>query len=154
MGAVRGAILTFLLSMVPAVEIKGAIPAGIAFGLRPAAAFFIALIGSSIILVILALFTYRVYTLLETYHIWVGFTNWVDRLVEKNKSKIRRFGPLAIFLYVAIPFPGTGTWTGAIIAGVLNIKPKHIILAVFCGNLISGFIMTFLSNGIASIVRG
>ena len=151
MSTFRGALFTFLLSMVPAIEIKGAIPAGIAFGLRPVAAYIIALMGSSVILVLLALFVNRIYILMQTYHIWVGFTNWVDRLVEKNKNKIRRFGPWAIFLYVAVPIPGTGTWTGAIIAGVLNIKPKHIMLAVFCGNLISGFIMTFLSSGLAAL---
>ena len=96
MSTFRGALFTFLLSMVPAIEIKGAIPAGAAFGLRPIAAYIIALMGSSVILVFLALFTYRIYTLLQTYHVWVGFTDWVDRLVEKNKSKIRRFGPWAI----------------------------------------------------------
>ena len=73
-------------------------------------------------------------------------------MASNNHEKIKKFGPLAIFSYVAVPIPGTGTWTGSILAGVLNIKPKLIILSVLGGNLISGLIMALASKGVFTVL--
>ena len=70
----------------------------------------------------------------------------------KNKEKIHKYGPLAIFAYVAVPIPGTGTWTGSIIAGVLNMKPRITILCVMCGNAVAGMIMMLASAGVISMI--
>lgn len=150
---IKATIGTFLLSMVPAIEVKGAIPAGVAMGLPPLAAYIIALLGSSVIVVFLAFFTAKLYDFMKKYGIWIRFINWVDRLVTKNEKRINRLGLFAIFIYVAVPIPGTGTWTGGIIAGVLRMKPKRIIIAVGGGNIVAGFIMTFLSDRLLDLFR-
>ena len=76
----------------------------------------------------------------------------IDKLVTKNKDKIQKYGPLAIFAYVAVPIPGTGTWTGSIIAGVLNMKPRITIFCVMCGNAVAGMIMMLASSGVISLI--
>ncbi len=139
--------------MVPAIEIKGAIPFGIALGLDPRLSYFAALAGSSVILIFLAFFTNWFYRFCKRKHLLKHFTGWMDKITQKHSSKIRRFGPLAIFAYVAVPIPGTGTWTGSIIAGVFNMKPRNIILSVFSGNIISGLIVSMVGNGVLNMIQ-
>ena len=146
-------IWTILVAMVPAVEVKGAIPFGIALGLHPALAYIAALIGSGVVLCFLAFFTNWFYRLCKRKQWLKRFIGWIDKIVTKNHDKIRRFGPWGIFAYVAVPIPGTGTWTGSIIAGVLNMKPKIIILCVFCGNMVSGLIISLASTGLVSALE-
>ena len=81
------------------------------------------------------------------------FIGWMDKITTKNKDKIQKFGPLAIFAYVAVPIPGTGTCTGSIIAGVINLRPRNIIISVICGNLVSGLIMVLLSSGVITLIK-
>lgn len=148
----RRLIWTFLVAMVPAVEVKGAIPFGVALNLHPVQAYLCALSGSFIVVCFLAFFTNWFYRYCKRKGYLKRFIGWIDKSVTKNHDKIAKFGPLGIFAYVAVPIPGTGTWTGSIIAGVLNMKPRIIILSVMCGNFVSGLIMTLASTGVASIL--
>ncbi|MCC8029694.1 MAG: small multi-drug export protein [Lachnospiraceae bacterium] len=150
---VRRFIFTFLVSMIPAVEIKGAIPFGIALGLPAPVAYAAALCGSSLVACFLAFFTNWFYEACRSRHLLPRFTAWMGRITSKHEDSFQRFGPLAIFAYVAVPIPGTGTWTGAIIAGVFNLKPKRIFLSVFCGNIVSGLIVSLVGNGLVSFAK-
>lgn len=144
----RRMIWTFLVAMIPAVEVKGAIPFGIALELKPVQAYAMAVTGSFFVVCFLAFFTNWFYRFCKSRGILRRFIGWIDKIVSGNQNKIKKFGPLAVFAYVAVPIPGTGTWTGSIIAGVLNIKPRIIILSVMCGNMVSGLIMTLASTGV------
>lgn len=143
---------TILVSMVPAVEVKGAIPFGIALGLPQAVAYASAIVGSTFVVCFLAFVTNWFYRFCKEKKIFVKFIGWMDKIALNNHEKIKKLGPLAIFVYVAIPIPGTGTWTGSIIAGVLNMKPKLIILSVLCGNLVAGLIMTIVGTGAVNVL--
>ena len=148
----RRIIYTFLVSMVPAVEVKGAIPFGIALGLDVRLAYVAALLGSGIVVCFLAFVTNWFYRFCKARNLLKRFIGWIDKITGKNREKIQKFGPLAIFAYVAVPIPGTGTWTGSIIAGVINLKPRSIIISVFCGNMVSGLIMALLSSGVFTLI--
>lgn len=148
----RRMIWTFLVAMVPVVEVKGAIPFGIALELKPVQAYVMALAGSFIVVCFLAFFTNWFYRLCKRHGILKRFIGWIDKIVSNNQDKIQKLGPLAVFAYVAVPIPGTGTWTGSIIAGVLNMKPHIIILSVMCGNFVSGMIMMLASTGVVQIL--
>lgn len=148
----RRLVWTFLVAMVPAVEVKGAIPFGVALGLHPLQAYFSALAGSFIVVCFLAFITNWFYRHCKKKGWLKKFIGWIDKIVSKNHEKIKKFGPLGIFVYVAIPVPGTGTWTGAIIAGVLNMKPHVIMIAVMCGNFVSGLILTLASTGVVHML--
>lgn len=148
----RRFIYTFLVSMVPAVEVKGAIPFGIALGLDVRLAYVAALLGSGIVVCFLTFVTNWFYRFCKARNLLKRFIGWIDKITGKNREKIQKFGPLAIFAYVAVPIPGTGTWTGSIIAGVINLKPRSIIISVFCGNMVSGLIMALLSSGVFTLI--
>ncbi len=111
-----------------------------------------ALSGSFFVVCFLAFFTHWFYVECKKHGFLKQFIGWIDKMVLKNKDKIHKYGPLAIFAYVAVPIPGTGTWTGSIIAGVLNMKPQVTILCVMCGNAVAGMIMTLASAGVISMI--
>ena len=131
-------IYTFFVAMIPAVEVKGAIPFGMALQLAPWQAYLMALCGSFFVVCFLAFFTHWFYVECKKHGFLKRFIGWIDKIVTKNKDKIHKYGPLAIFAYVAVPIPGTGTWTGSIIAGVLNMRPGITIFCVMCGNAVAG----------------
>ena len=130
-------IYTFFVAMIPAVEVKGAIPFGMALQLAPWQAYLMALCGSFFVVCFLAFFTHWFYVECKKHGFLKRFIGWIDKIVTKNKDKIHKYGPLAIFAYVAVPIPGTGTWTGSIIAGVLNMRPGITIFCVMCGNAVA-----------------
>ena len=107
---------TALLAMVPVFEVKGAIPFGQAVGLTPVKAYIAAIIGSTIMLTFLAYFTRWFYAACRRKGYLKRFTGWMDKIANKSLPRLKKFGPWAIVAYVAVPIPGTGTWTGAIIA--------------------------------------
>ena len=75
-----------------------------------------------------------------------SFANWLMGKVDKHKGKIEKYGYLGVFIFVAIPLPGTGVWTGSLIASVLGLKPAKAIPLVILGNCVAGFIMLMLSS--------
>ena len=147
-------VWTGLLAMVPVFEVKGAIPFGQTVGLTSVEAYIAAIIGSTIMLTFLAYFTKWFYAACKRRGYLKRFTGWMDKIANKNLPKWKKFGHWAIVAYVAVPIPGTGTWTGAIIASVLGMTPKKIILSVFCGNLISALILSLASNGVLNAITG
>ena len=74
--------------------------------------------------------------------------NWLDEKVEKHKGQIEKFGYLGLILFVGIPLPGTGAWTGTLIASVLNMDKKKAMIAAVLGVIMAGIIMMFLSYGL------
>lgn len=147
-------IWTGLLAMVPVFEVKGAIPFGQAVGLTPVESYIAAIIGSTIMLTFLAYFTRWFYNACKKRGYLKRFIGWMDKITNKDLPKWKKYGHWAIVAYVAVPIPGTGTWTGAIIASVLGMSPRKIILSVFGGNLISALILSLVSNGVLNFITG
>ena len=82
------------------------------------------------------------------------FVNWLDKKVEKNKSQIEKYGYLGLVLFVGIPLPGTGAWTGCLIASVLEMDRKKSFIAAMIGILIASIIMMILSFGLLKSIIG
>ena len=83
-----------------------------------------------------------------------GIANWLDQKVEKHKGQIEKFGYLGIVLFVGIPLPGTGAWTGSLIASVLEMDRKKTFLAVLAGVFMASIIMMLISFGVVAKVVG
>ena len=83
-----------------------------------------------------------------------GVANWLDQKVEKHKGQIEKFGYLGIVLFVGIPLPGTGAWTGSLIASVLEMDRKKTFLAVLAGVFMASIIMMLISFGVVAKVVG
>ena len=133
------------MSMLPVLEVKAAIPVGLAMGLPLWETFFIALLGSCIPVPFILL-------LLRPFFHWCKGRPFFHRLAEKLEGRfqkksggVRRYSLLGLFLFVAVPLPGTGVWTGSAIATLLKMNKKQAALAIFLGNVAACLIMTVLA---------
>ena len=139
--------LTVLLTAaLPIIELRGAIPVGISLGLSPIHATLISLVGS-MIPVPFILFSIRpIFNYLKTTKI---FKKLVHKLTDKSMSKsgkIQRYGAWGLLVFVAIPLPGTGVWSGSLAAALLDMRFKWAFPAILVGNIIAAVIIMGLSN--------
>lgn len=142
-------ILTLLLAMVPVIELRGAIPMGLFWELPPAVAFIAAFIGNILPVPIIVLFVRRVFTWLRKKSEWLAHrVEWLEKRAEKKAKLIFKYELLGLLIIVAIPLPGTGAWTGALIAALLNIRLKVAFPIIAAGVFIAGIIITCLSMGV------
>lgn len=144
-------LMTFFLSMVPVVELRGAIPAGIAAGISPMAAFVIAVVGNLVPVPFIILLIRRIF-------LWLRKVRFFGGVIEKLESKahlkgrlVRKYGPLGLIVLVAIPLPGTGAWTGALVAALLDISLRRAIPSIILGVVIAGAITTAVTCGVVHI---
>ena len=143
---------TVLVSMLPVVELRGGIPFGVAAGLSMPVAFLAAFIGNMIPVPFLILFTRRVFAWLRVYVPAVnGLICWLERKAEKNKEVVLKYRMWGLFILVAIPLPGTGAWTGSLVAAVLDMRLSRAVPAITAGVLTAGAIITLLTSGVAGI---
>jgi len=140
-----------LTAAIPVIEVKGAIPVGIALGMTPIHATFLAFIGS-VIPVPLILFTIRpIFSYLKGTK---TFKTIINKLIHKSMNKsgnIKKYGYLGLFIFVAIPLPGTGVWTGSLIAALLDLRFKYAFPAILIGNLIASILIMMLSFGMVNL---
>lgn len=145
--------LTVLLTAaLPIIELRGAIPVGISLGLSPLHATIISFIGS-MIPVPFILFTIRpIFNYLKKTKL---FNELVHKLTDKSLNKsgnIQKYGAWGLLVFVAIPLPGTGVWSGSLIASLLDMRFKWAFPAIFIGNFIAGILIMALSHGAFSII--
>lgn len=146
-------IYTFLISMVPVVELRGAIPAGVALGLDPLLAMVVSDIGNLIPVPFVILFVRKVFRWMRS--VSPRLERLVIRLEQKGLSKadkVRKYEALGLFLFVAIPLPGTGAWTGSLIAALLDIRLQRALPMISLGVLTAGAIITLLTIGAVQIL--
>ena len=144
--------MTFLMAMVPVVELRGAIPMGVAAGLPPAVAAVTAMAGNLTPVPCILLLLRRVFALMRK-SAWLGPK--VDRLERRahlKGRKVRKYRTLGLVLLVAIPLPGTGAWTGALVADVLDIRMRIALPAIAAGVVIAGCITTAVTCGVAGLM--
>ncbi|MBO7657537.1 small multi-drug export protein [Candidatus Saccharibacteria bacterium] len=155
-------LLVLLISMVPLVELRGAIPiaVGMDLGLPEWAVLVIALIGNLIPVPIIFFFARKVLEWGKKAK-WKPFKNFCifclekgekagNKLLKKAKSGVY----FALFLFVAIPIPGTGAWTGTLAASILNLDFKKSIIAIMSGVVVAGLIMLLVSLGVFKVIFG
>lgn len=144
-------LMVFLLSSVPIIELKGSIPMGLAMGIPVFECFVIAVFGSILLSPLIILVTRRVLTWLMNSKIklFYRFGHWQhDRLLRKG-SKVEKYRVWALLLFVAIPLPMTGVWTGSMIAGFFDIRLRAALPVIFIGNCIAG-VLVWLIWGFAT----
>ena len=149
-------ILVFLVSMVPIVELRGAIPFAVGMDLKLLPSYIIAIIGNMIPVPFIYLFARKILNFGKDKKIIGKFFTWILNKGEKagkkleNKSKYGLY--VALMLFVGIPLPGTGAWTGTLAASILNMDFKKSTLFVMLGVLLAGLIMMGLSYGIFELI--
>lgn len=145
-------LATFIISMIPVIELRGAIPIGVGLGLSHAEAMGISIIGNMLPVPFIILFIRPIFR-------WMTRKSGkLARLAEKLEAKaegkwdkIHRYQFFALTVFVAIPLPGTGAWSGALIAAVMNMRLRNALPSILLGVLIAGILVSGITYGFTSI---
>ena len=143
---------TFFISMVPVIELRGAIPVGIAAGLSPAVAYIVSVLGNLVPVPFILLLIRRIFD-------WLRHTKTFGPLIEKLERRahlkgrvVTKYRVPGLILLVGIPLPGTGAWTGALVAALLDIRLRTAIPAIFVGLLIAGALTLGVTMGVIHVI--
>jgi uncharacterized membrane protein len=146
-------LCVFFCSMIPIIELRGAIPLGAALGLPWWQSYLLSVVGNMLPVPIILLFVKAVIT-------WMGrskvsffnkVADFLNRRVEKRRDKIEKFSFWGVCFFVAVPLPVTGAWTGSLVAAMIDMKFWKALVSCLFGVMIAGVIMTLISYGALAI---
>lgn len=139
-------IEVLLLSMVPLIEQRGAIPLGIiVYNLNPLAVFAVSFLGSLVPVPFILFFFSYIFEWLGKTRILKWFYDFIERKVEKGRGKVEKYEKWGLLIFVAIPLPTTGLWTGSMVAAFLKMDKKKSAVYIILGGLVSAAVITGLS---------
>ena len=139
--------------MMPVVECRGAIPYGVLAGLSVPAAFIISVLGNLAPIPFAVVFIRRFFEWLRTINSFFDkIVSWFEAKAERNKGKVLQYEFWVLVLLVAIPLPGTGAWTGALVAAMMDMRLKRAMPAISLGVLIAAIIVTTLTYGAGAML--
>ncbi|MBQ0134600.1 MAG: small multi-drug export protein [Clostridiales bacterium] len=138
--------------MVPVVELRGGIPLGLSLGLTPLQSFLCAALGNMLPVPFLILLTRRVFAWLHRSRRLSPYIRALERRGAEKADLVRKYRLPGLIILVAIPLPGTGAWTGALVAALLDIRLKAAIPAIALGVLIAGGLVLCASLGIIAVI--
>lgn len=142
-----------VISMVPVIELRGAIPVGLGFDLPFWPVFIAAMIGNLLPVPFLILFTRRIFEWLRKKSaVLERFVSRLERKAESKEALLKKYELLGLCILVAIPLPGTGAWTGSLVAAVFDIRLKHAFPAIALGVFIAGVIVSAVTYGITIFI--
>ena len=144
-------VIVAIVSMLPILELRGGIIAGFAMGMEWLPTFIIAYIANLIPIPFILLFIRKIFA-------WMKQVRWLKKWIEKLENKTRKKGAriqkgwlIGLIIFVGIPLPGTGAWTGAIISAILDLPKRKAIPAVFLGLIMSASIMGIISYALPDL---
>ena len=145
-------LLTMLISMLPVVELRGGLPAGVAMGLPIPVAFAASLVGNMIPVPFIILFVRPLFRWVRI-HIpkLEGFISHLEARAEAKSADVLRYQTWGLLIFVAIPLPGTGAWTGALVAALMGLRIKFALPAIGAGVAAAGVIVTLVCRGVIHI---
>ncbi len=137
-------LITYLISMVPVVELRGAIPYGIAADLEPWLVYPLAAFGNLLPVPFILLFIRKIFQWMKRYEKLGKIATKLEERAASKSGKVRKSEFIGLLIFVAIPLPGTGAWTGALIAALMEMRLKRAILAIATGVLLAGLVVTLV----------
>ena len=145
-------IMTFLISMVPVIELRGAIPIGVAAGLDPWLAIGVSIIGNLVPVPFIIIFIKKIFAWMRTNIKKLdGLVTRLEKRAESKSETVQKYAFWGLFILVAIPLPGTGAWTGALVAAMLEMPLKKAFPAIALGVLGAAAIVAFVTYGAGAI---
>ncbi len=143
----KNILYVFFISMLPLIEIRGAIPAGVLLELSFPVCFIVSVIGNMLPVPFILFFIKKILELMKKTKKLAPIAEWVESHAAKRSDRVTKYAAFGLFLFVGIPLPGTGAWTGSLIAALMDMKRGYAILSVFGGVILAGFIMSGISYG-------
>ena len=142
-----------LISIVPLIELRGAIPVGTALGLAWYANLALCVIGNMIPVPFILFFIEKIFAFMKRYEKLGKIAVFFEEKGEKNKEKVTKYATWGLLVFVGVPLPGTGAWTGALVAALLKMDKKTAILSIFGGVVLAGIIVTLISYGVLGFLN-
>lgn len=142
----------FLVSMVPLIELRGAVPIGAAMGMNFIEVLLICIVGNMVPIPFILLFGNKLFAWFRRTRLFAKLFGRIETKLRGKMSKVTKYEKWGLFFFVAIPLPGTGAWSGAAIAVLLEMKPKEAFWSIFCGVIAAGVIMALGSYGVFGAV--
>lgn len=130
-------LVVLFTAAMPIIELKGAIPIGIALGLSPFLSSALSFAGSTMPAPFVLFGLRPVFEYLKKMSLFESFTHWLTERSLSKSGRVQKYGAYGLFFVVALPIPGTGVWTGSVIASLLNIRFKWAFPVIFFGNLVT-----------------
>lgn len=146
-------LATFFISMAPIIELRGGLPYGIALGLDYPLALTAALLGNMLPVPFIIIYIRHIFAWLRKRSTWCN--EMITKLEKKAHLKgrlVHKYSAIGLCILVAIPLPGTGAWTGALVAAILDMRLKRAVPPIFLGVCIAATIMTTVTYGVISIL--
>ena len=146
---------SILIAMIPLIECRGAIPFGIlVLNLPLWEVLPIAILGNILPVPFILLLIRPVINWLKKTRLFHPLAHWIEAKAEKKKDKVIKYSEWGLFLFVAIPIPGTGAWTGALVAALLNLRVRNAFFTILFGMITAGLIMTVGSSIVTALMTG
>nr|WP_319487628.1 small multi-drug export protein [uncultured Caproiciproducens sp.] len=139
-------LIIFIVSMLPVLELRGGILAAGMLNVDMVRAFFICITGTLLPIPFILLFIRQILNWLRNTR-FVKLVHRLEAKVERKSKSIEKYKTFGLFVFVAVPLPGTGAWTGAMIATLIGMRFKHAMFSIVAGTLTAGIIMCFISYG-------
>ena len=146
-------VMTFLISMVPVIELRGAIPIGVGAGLSPWVAIGVSIVGNLVPVPFIIIFIKKIFAWLRKVSQKLdGLVTSLEKRAEKKSETVQKYAFWGLFILVAIPLPGTGAWTGALVAAMLEMPLKKAFPAIVLGVLGAAVIVSFVTYGAGALL--
>lgn len=145
-------LIVFIISLLPILELRGGLLAASLLRVPAINAYVVSIIGNVLPVPFILIFLSKILDWMGNSKIkWMNkLANWLHKKANKHKSQIEKYGYLGLILFVGIPLPGTGAWTGCLVATILGLDKKKAFLSTLVGILLASIIMMFISYGIIS----
>ena len=140
-----------VISLLPVVELRGGIPYGISQGLDPWLAFAASALGNMLPVPFLLLFVRKILHWMKRYPRLGRLAVSLERRADRKSSRVRKSELVGLCILVAIPLPGTGAWTGALVAALMEMRLKRALPAIYAGVLIAGLLVTLALTGVKAL---
>ena len=142
-------LMTMMISMLPVVELRGGIPFGVAaLGLNAHEAMIAAIVGNLIPVPFVVMFMNKILSWMKTTKYGGRLAERIERKGESKKDKVLKYRSLGLCIFVAVPLPGTGAWTGALVASLLGMNAKKAMPPIILGVFIASIIVVTLTYGV------
>ena len=144
-------LATFLISMVPIIELRGALPIGVGLGLSPVTALVVSIIGNMVPVPFIIIFIRRILDWMHRFEKFDRIASRLEAKAERGGEKIVRYEMFGLFLLVAVPLPGTGAWTGSLVAAFFDLRLKNAVPVILAGVVTAGIVVFLITYGVVAI---
>ena len=145
-------LYVFFCAMVPLIELRGSVIIGAGMGMPWYANLVLSVIGNMLPVPFILLFIRKILAWMHTTKHFHRIADWLEKKAHSKSDRVLKYASLGLVLFVGIPLPGTGAWTGALIASLLDMRMKYSLPAIFAGVCLAGGIMCCASYGVVSFL--